>query len=139
MSDVILLLFNSYLQDFNESAYNSILVVTNETERNELLAKLAWNPLATYRTMWRLENYVKKWAQMDEKIRVPLNNSSLDYVKLAYNTSDGPTHKDLGYAMAGILVMQQVYDFKPQDVRASFQNYAPKRSVVYYYVYAVTV
>ena len=48
-----------YLDDFNETVYNSILEA-NTTEM-DAVKKLAGNPLASYRTFWRFENYVKKW------------------------------------------------------------------------------
>ena len=48
-----------YVEDFNEAAYN--LVLHANTTEMEAVTKLAGNPLAPYRTFWRVENYVKKW------------------------------------------------------------------------------
>ena len=48
----------SYFQSFNESAYKAL---ESEPGDKELVDKLAWNPLAIYRTFWRFENCVKPW------------------------------------------------------------------------------
>lgn len=54
-----------YLQDFNETVYN-LIDETNATDM-ESVAKLAWNPLAAYRTFWRFENYVKTWLKRESE------------------------------------------------------------------------
>ena len=50
----------SYLQDFNETAY---LQFADEID-TETVQKLAGNALAVFRTLWRFENYVKKWTRL---------------------------------------------------------------------------
>ena len=53
-----------YLKDFNETAYNSILLKTSGTDTNEAVSQLSWNPLAVYRTFWRFENYIKEFLRL---------------------------------------------------------------------------
>ena len=48
----------SYIQSLNESAYKALEVEAFDTE---LVEKLAWNPLAIYRTFCRFENFIKPW------------------------------------------------------------------------------
>lgn len=53
---------SSYLNDFNETAYTSLMEADPDSD---MVAKLAWNPLAAFRTLWRFENYVKPWMTGD--------------------------------------------------------------------------
>ena len=60
-------MFRTYLQDFNETAYNSVL--QSDAYDAETVSKLAWNPLAIYRTFARFENYITKWMAPQEDER----------------------------------------------------------------------
>ena len=116
-----------YLQDFNETAYNSISDTSNGTAQNEAVSKLAWNPLAIFRTFWRFENYVKMWTvsaqkkgQLSPGLFLPVLT---EYLETVYsNVSDGPTYKHLEYSIMGILLMQEAYDFKSKDVADLLEN-----------------
>ena len=46
-----------YLQDFNDTTYNSL---RNGTNADEAVIKLSGSPLAVYRAFSRFENYIKK-------------------------------------------------------------------------------
>ena len=110
------------MQDFNETTYNAISEMANGTAQNEAVSKLAWNPLAIFRTMWRFENHVKMWTVSAQKkgqrspgLFLPLLT---EYIETVYSntSSDGPTHRDLEYSVIGILMMQEAYDLKSEDV-----------------------
>ena len=49
-----------YLEDFNETAYNSVSQA-HHVDVEATVDKLAGNPLAAYRAFWRFENFIKPW------------------------------------------------------------------------------
>ena len=101
------------METFNERAYKPIMTTKNATVNKELVSRLAENPLAIYRAIFRLENFVKKWildSREDEKV---LRSSILEVYS---NVMDGPTYQDLEFSIVGILSIQQVYDLDTEDV-----------------------
>ena len=68
-----------YLQDFNESAYNSIEL--NSSNLDSKVAELSSNPLAVYRTYWRFLNFIRKWAEEPENLS-PMRHRKFTEIKI---------------------------------------------------------
>ena len=76
-------LIQMYLQDFNETAYKTLLSQRNETEVAEAVSNLSGNPLAVYRAFWRFENCIKKLLRLPaQDFGGDLRGKTATYVKL---------------------------------------------------------